>query len=277
MGRKVPGRKKRRVIYKPDYAGVHQIAVAKRTVGIVLAVLIAAVVVLAAVWLAPAVWHSMQATPQEQEAEEQALAEKAEEAGDSLVKDEKTGLPLFEDDVNLFTINAEHPADGSYVPELETVCGVEVDRRIVPAVQKLVDDAWEQGYELGLTGGYVSYEAQEALFTAQVESLLKKGSTKIMAHAYAKEKVALPGACDLQTGMCITVKGKEKDFGTTALCGWLENNMAQYGFVFRYPEGKEAYTGEEGSKLVLRYVGPENAAAMRRLSMSLEEYVDYLQ
>lgn len=268
------GRRRRRVIYKPDYAGLHQIAVAKRTVGIVLGVLILAVVVLAAVWLAPAVWHSMQMTPQEEEAKEQALLEEAEAEGDSLIKDEKTGLPLFENDVNLLVVNTDHPADESFVPEVETVRGIEVDRRIAPAVEKLVDDAWAEGHELSLVSGYVSYEKQNELYEAEVSALQKKGHTKIMSYAYAKENVGLPGTCDLQTGLCITLKGKEKDFATSPQCVWLENNMAQYGFVFRYPEGKEAYTGEESTKLILRYVGPENAAAMRRLSMCLEEYID---
>ena len=52
--------------------------------------------------------------------------------------------------------------------------------------------------------------------------------------------------------------------------------MGAYGFVFRYPAGKADYTGVEQNDLVLRYVGPENAAAMRRLSMCLEEYIAYV-
>ena len=270
------GRKKRRSIYKPDYAGVYQIAVAKRAVGVVLAVLVVGVIVLASVWLLPAVWNSMQPSPVEQEEYERELAEDAEARGTSLVYDSATGLPLFENDVNLFAINADHPADSDFEPELETVSGIKVDRRIAPALKMMVEDAWEQGVEVGLVSGYVSYEKQKKLYETEVAALQKQGHKKIMSYEYAKDTVTPPGECDLQSGMCVTLQGDEETFGTTEIGNWLENNMAAYGFVFRYPEGKEKYTGEAGTKLVLRYVGPENAAVMRRLSMSLEEYIDYL-
>ena len=52
--------------------------------------------------------------------------------------------------------------------------------------------------------------------------------------------------------------------------------MAHYGFVFRYPAGKEDETGIERNDLVLRYVGTEHAAAIRRLSFCLEEYLRYI-
>ena len=276
MRNKRLGKRRRAVIYKPDYAGVHQIAVAKRVVGIVLTVMILGIIVAAAIWLLPTVWNAMQPSPQQQDIQEQKLEEKAEAEGTSLVLDEKTGLPLFENDVNLFVVNEKYPADETVAPELETVAGVEVDRRIAPAVELLIEDAWEQGHKLGVTGGYVSYEEQKVLYEAEVAKLLAQGNTKIMSYAYAKEAVELPGTCDRQSGMCIVIQGDDETFATTELCVWLENNMAKYGFVFRYPQGKENYTGVEGTKLVLRYVGPENAVAMRRLSMSLEEYIAYL-
>ena len=207
---------------------------------------------------------------------ERELSEDAEAKGTSLVYDSVTGLPLFENDVNLFVINADHPADSAFEPELETVSGIEVDRRIAPALKMMVEDAWEQGFEVGLVSGYVSYEKQKKLYETEVTKLQKQGHTKIMSYEYAKDIVTPPGECDLQSGMCVTLQGDEETFGMTEIGSWLENNMAAYGFVFRYPEGKEKYTGETGTKLVLRYVGPENAAVMRRLSMSLEEYIEYL-
>ena len=65
-------------------------------------------------------------------------------------------------------------------------------------------------------------------------------------------------------------------FSTTDTYGWLQRNMAHYGFVFRYPAGKEDETGLKRNDLVLRYVGTEHAAAIRRLSFCLEEYLRYI-
>ena len=140
----------------------------------------------------------------------------------------------------------------------------------------MIEDALEEGIELGFVSGYVSYEDQKALYEKEVSRLQTAGHTKIMSYTYAKDTVSAPGESDMQTGLCIVLKGKEETFQNSGACRWLENNMGKYGFVFRYPEGKQTATGEEATKLVLRYVGPENAVVMRRLSMCLEEYVHYL-
>lgn len=276
-GRKNPVRRKRTPIYKPDYAGVHQIAVAKRVVGILLAVvLVIGIGTVAATWVVPAVWRAMQPSPVKQEEREQELAEEIEAEGDSLLHDADTGLPIFDNDVNLFVVNEEYPNDGSYAPVLETVDGVEVDRRIAPALLKMLEDAEAEGARFTVSSGYVSFEEQKERYEKEVTRLQKEGHTKIMSYEYAKDAVAAPGESDMQTGLCVVLKGKEDSFSKSDACRWLENNMMHYGFVFRYPEGKETATGEEATKLVLRYVGPENAAVMRRLSMCLEEYIHYL-
>lgn len=272
-----PVRRRRKPIYKPDYAGIHQIAVAKRAVGILLILaLVLGIGALTVTWVVPAVWRSFETSPVKQEEKEEALAEEIEAEGDSLVRDPDTGLPLFENDVNLFLIGAEYPNDGSYIPTVETVAGIEVDRRIAPALRLMIEDAWAEEIELGLKSGYVSYEAQKALYEKEVARLQKAGHTKIMSYEYAKDAVAAPGESDMQTGLCVVLQGDPESFSKSDVCTWLESNMGRYGFVFRYPEGKETATGEEATKLVLRYVGPENAAVMRRLSMCLEEYVQYL-
>ena len=272
-----PVRRRRKPIYKPDYAGIHQIAVAKRAVGILLILaLVLGIGALTVTWVVPAVWRSFETSPVKQEEKEEALAEEIEAEGDSLVRDPDTGLPLFENDVNLFLISAEYPNDGSYVPTVETVAGIEVDRRIAPALRLMIEDAWAGDIELGLKSGYVSYDAQKALYEKEVARLQKAGHTKIMSYEYAKDAVAAPGESDMQTGLCVVLQGDPEGFSKSDVCTWLESNMGRYGFVFRYPEGKETATGEEATKLVLRYVGPENTAVMRRLSMCLEEYVQYL-
>ena len=270
-------RKRRRIIYKPDYAGLHQVAVAKRIVGILLAlVLTAGVGYLAVRLVVPAVWSALQPSPVRQEEREEKAEERAREKGKTLLFDEKTDLPLYENTVNLFVINEKNPADDSFEIELKTVSGIRVDERIAPALEAMVEAAWADEAEIELLEGYVSYEEQKALFDEQVDLLMLQGVTKIMSYSYAKDRVQPPGECDFQSGMCITLKGDPDTFETTEVCSWLENHMAEYGFVFRYPVGKEKYTGVEGTKLVLRYVGPENAAIMRRLSMSIEEYIKYL-
>ena len=144
----------------------------------------------------------------------------------------------------------------------------------------LAEKAHEAGIELEFSAGFVSYEAQAALYAAQVEALVEAGSTKVMAREDARRTAPAPGESDMQTGLCVTLRytTQEEDaggFAGSAAYSWLQSSMGKYGFVFRYPADKADYTGVGQNDLVLRYVGPENAAAMRRLSMCLEEYVEY--
>lgn len=186
-------------------------------------------------------------------------------------------LPVLDDSVNLFVINADHPADEDFAPaETAEFENITVDARIVPALTALCEAAKQDGITLKFSGGYVSYKDQETLYNAEVERLVQAGSTKIMAREDAKLTVPAPGTSDLQSGLCVTVQGGPGTFSTTDTYGWLQRNMAHYGFVFRYPAGKEDETGCNRNDLILRYVGTEHAAAIRRLSYCLEEYLDYV-
>ena len=190
---------------------------------------------------------------------------------------EENDLPVLEDSVNLFVINEDHPADADFAPEeIADFDSVTVDARIVPALTALCDAAKADGVTFKFSGGYVSYAEQESLYNAEVERLIAAGSTKIMAREDAKSTVSAPGTSDLQSGLCVTVQDDPATFSTTDTYGWLQRNMAHYGFVFRYPAGKEDETGLKRNDLVLRYVGTEHAAAIRRLSFCLEEYLRYI-
>ncbi len=186
-------------------------------------------------------------------------------------------LPVLEDSVSLFVINKDHLAEADFAPE-ETAefDGVTVDARIVPALTALCEAAKADGVTLMFSGGYVSYAEQETFYNAEVERLVEAGSTKIMAREDAKAIVPAPGTSDLQSGLCVTVQGDPETFSTTDAYGWLQRNMAHYGFVFRYPAGKEDETGLARNDCILRYVGTEHAAAIRRLSFCLEEYLRYV-
>lgn len=58
--------------------------------------------------------------------------------------------------------------------------------------------------------------------------------------------------------------------------GWIIENCHNYGFIVRYPAGKENVTGETFCPWHLRYVGEPHAAAMKQYNMCLEEYVGFL-
>lgn len=268
--------KKYKPIQKPREMRIERVMNLKRATGILL-ICAAAFMALAlfVMWGLPVLFP-----PEDTDAENnnipvlEATAQPTAAPESSALKD---ALPVLDDSVNLFVVNADHPADEDFAPE-ETAEfeNITVDARIVPALNALCAAAEQDGITLTFTDGYVSYKAQEALYNAEVERLVSSGSTKIMAREDAKLTVPAPGTSDLQSGLCVTVQGDPETFSTTDTYGWLQRNMAHYGFVFRYPAGKEDETGCERNDLILRYVGTEHAAAIRRLSYCLEEYLDYV-
>lgn len=187
------------------------------------------------------------------------------------------GLPIYGEEVCLFVINQNSPAEKSYEPGLLTVGGIQVDSRVAGALRLLSAAAEEDGFSLEFAEGYVSYEEQEKRFNAVVNRLIKEeGLTTVMARTEAASEEPQPGQSDFQSGMCVKLSGDPETFGGSKIYSWLKANMGKYGFVFRYPEYKEDVTGIKADPTVIRYVGGQCAAAMQQRSMCLEEYISYL-
>lgn len=65
-------------------------------------------------------------------------------------------------------------------------------------------------------------------------------------------------------------------FGETPEGKWVQAHAHEYGFIIRYPKGKEALTGYEYEPWHLRYVGVEAASEMYAQGLVLEEYLRQL-
>ena len=61
------------------------------------------------------------------------------------------------------------------------------------------------------------------------------------------------------------------------MCGAFRQRAADYGFILRYPAGKEAVTGIAHEPWHFRYVGAPHARIMTDLGLTLEEYVVLLR
>lgn len=132
------------------------------------------------------------------------------------------------------------------------------------ALARLCNDAENAGMILYVRQGYRSYE-DEANRYARLE---KRGE--------ASQK---PGENDYQTGLAVTVVSKDwraktltAAFGETKEAQWLAENSARYGFVLRYPQGKQDITGWEWEPWHLRYVGKTVAEIMQLNNLCLEEF-----
>lgn len=137
------------------------------------------------------------------------------------------------------------------------------------AVEQLIRGAEQAGLKVRIISAYRDYATQVTLYDRYVER-----DGKQQADTYS----ARPGHSEHQTGLAVDFDDfgdcyLAACFGQTPAGKWIAAHAAEYGFVIRYPEGKQEVTGFMPEPWHLRYVGPELAAEMKRTGVStLEEF-----
>ena len=176
------------------------------------------------------------------------------------------------DEERLRVVNRANRIDKDFVPELESVNGVKVQKDVAEPLEQLISAAKSSEISLKVKKGYVSYNDQQKLFDENLEVYLNKPEyTPVRAQAAAQMIVPEAGSCEAQTGLLV-----EFDVSDPHAKSFLERECINYGFILRFPEGKEDITHIQNIDSAYRYVGKEDAEKMRSFDMCLEEYVDYL-
>ena len=172
--------------------------------------------------------------------------------------------------------NAAEPLSAGYEPagmspvspkmdgvHLVTSRAVLVEEEALSHLYEMVAAAQSQGVEVFVRQGYRSWDDEERRY----KSLVSAGSPAQPA-----------GQSSYQTGLSVTLVGRDQrtgdltaEFAGTAEAQWLQENAHLYGFVLRYPQGKESLTGWTYEPWHYRYVGAELAAAMKAHNLCLEE------
>lgn len=133
--------------------------------------------------------------------------------------------------------------------------------------ENLSADASLLGYRIIATSAFRDYEYQGKLFN---EYASNKGIE------YALLCSAKPGHSEHQTGLSVDVEGSNKDydeFEKAIEFNWMKENAHKYGFILRYPKGKEHITGFKYEPWHYRYVGVEHATKIYNKKITLEEYL----
>ncbi|MCQ2484551.1 MAG: M15 family metallopeptidase [Clostridia bacterium] len=132
------------------------------------------------------------------------------------------------------------------------------------AFDKMAADAAKEGLDLHIRSGYRSYSYQKNLYNNYVAQ-----DGKAAADRYS----ARPGHSEHQTGLAFDVNSLSQSFENTAEGKWMAKNCWKYGFIIRYPKGKESITGYMYEPWHIRYLGKENAKAVHDSGLTLEEYL----
>lgn len=201
---------------------------------------------------------------------------------------EELDLPVEEagavsaDDWNLLLVNNRHPIPEDYEFTLGTIKGsLQCDERIIPEFMSMLQAAQKDGIALEVCSPYRTLERQELLFDRKIERYMKRGMSYMDAYKLSARVVNVPGTSEHQIGLALDIytdsyKSLDEGFGETAAGVWLRENCGEYGFILRYPKGKEYITGIEYEPWHFRYVGRAAAQEIMSQGLTLEEYVENL-
>ena len=187
----------------------------------------------------------------------------------------KTDLPqVSSKDWNLILVNRDNKL-AELNPQLVDVEEIKVDSRIAEQTKQFLAAARAIAPEESLISGYRSVEEQTELYNERVAQLEATGLSHEEAERQAQAQVQVPGASEHQTGLAIDMSapnGLSEEVVQQIIA-----LAPQYGFVLRYPEGKNAITGVDYENWHFRYVGVENAQYMVKHQLVLEEYIQKLK
>lgn len=139
------------------------------------------------------------------------------------------------------------------------------------ALEDLFTAAEGAGHQLFAQSGFRSYDRQVSLFDAY---------TKEHGEEAANIFSARPGESEHQSGLSIDITSADVGyqlvtaFGETPEGEWVANHADEFGFIIRYPEGKEDITQYQFEPWHLRYVGDKAAKEIKEADTTLEEYFD---
>ena len=184
------------------------------------------------------------------------------------------------EDWMLLLVNAQNGIDADYEPELaEVQNGYRMDVRAVPALQRMIADAAEEGVDLLVCSAYRPYSSQERTFNNSIQTYLAQGYSQADAYAMTAAYIAVPGYSEHQTGLAADIvtpayQTLDSGFAETAAAKWMAAHAAEYGFILRYPKDKTEITGIAYEPWHFRYVGETAAREITDAGICLEEYLD---
>jgi len=132
------------------------------------------------------------------------------------------------------------------------------------AFQRMKSAAAEDGISLRIVSGYRSYSTQYAIYWRYVGN---DGMEE--ADTYS----ARPGHSEHQSGLAMDLNSLSGRFADTAEGKWLAAHCHEYGFIIRYPRGKQEITGYIYEPWHVRYLGVDVATSVYESGLCLEEYL----
>ncbi|MGG4264062.1 M15 family metallopeptidase [Peribacillus simplex] len=200
---------------------------------------------------------------------------------DETVKPAQSGLQTLANPESIpVLVNKQYSLPENYkpndliYPKVDFIFQDKIEKRMMreeagKALEKMFQAAAKENMHFAGVSAYRSHQTQIAVFNNYVA---KDGEEK------AKTYSAMPGTSEHETGLAIDVTTQDGTcaaqdcFGDKNEAIWLAEHAHEYGFIIRYPEGKENITGYKYEPWHIRYVGIDVATEIFETKSTLEEY-----
>ncbi len=208
-----------------------------------------------------------------------------EEGEDRERKEEKEeAVRTTADAADLLLVNKTHPLDSAWKPNLIRIreYGVEVDSSIADHLREMLAAGEKKGLSFWIASAYRSTQRQRELLDEDIEALIHKGYSYSEAYEEVVRETMPVGCSEHATGLAGDIVAKDYQIldekqGRTDEILWLQQNCSRYGFILRYPEGKEDITKVSYESWHFRYVGVEAAEEIMSQGLTLEEYMESVE
>lgn len=180
--------------------------------------------------------------------------------------DDLTGLKVFD--------AGKYHVDGKAPYRLREEC--------IPYLFEMFEAAENEGIrDIKIRDTLRGYKQQTEMFNSAVKGRLDLGFSYEEAFRLCDRETAYPGTSEHHDGYTadITYGGLQlsQSFGSTVFGRWLVSDGYKYGFIIRYPSGKEPQTTKFYEPWHIRFIGPEAAGIIHEYGIVLEEFHAYLE
>ena len=181
---------------------------------------------------------------------------------------------------NLILVNDYNPLPENFESTIHIADfrgpGKQCDARIVEPLNQMIKAG--AAYNLTPISMFRSRELQTKLYNNEVAKWQGQGYSLENAKIKAATVVKRPGESEHNTGLTLDILGSghtslTESFEKTPAFKWLVEHCAEYGFILRYPKGKENITAVIYEPWHYRYVGVEAAKEIMSRDITLEEYI----
>lgn len=175
--------------------------------------------------------------------------------------------------------NAEHPIEDSERPKQLVQApyaakGMLIDPEVGQKLTELIT-------ETGLVGKVI---VTDAFRTKKDQQQIWYDTIREQGEIFTKKYVAKPGCSEHELGLAVDLGLAhlfndyiKPSFSKGPVVTTFLSKMSEYGFILRYPEGKENVTGISFEPWHFRYVGVPHSQIMTEQGLVLEEYLELLE